>query len=220
MVEERIELLNSKNPNPFIDSPGDFLAKHAMAEIMKESAFKKIFKDAVEAYERQDFGFNSLPAMRIYNLNMNKVQESHYIVGQLNVDVIFPASIARSEMQYMQDLVSGALLQQFRRPAFFAAMRTVVPGLNELGKEFSIDKSMGMVVRQDVCPLTQIQANFRIDLKEWDAYLERECRTKDDPFRKTLETLDLVASTIEGMADNLTTVEVTVPSEIQIGGES
>lgn len=216
--KDRLEYLS---PNIFLDGPGDLLCKHICTEIAKVPQFLKIFSnaDGIVPYERDDFNFTMLPAMRCYSQRITKEHESHYINGEVQIDLILPPSIRRAEAQNFQDMLSSALMQQFRRPGMFGALRKVVPGLNELGKTFSVDKSLAMVIQQNVCPVTQITLNFRLDLKEWDDYLEREGRTKEQPFEKTLEELTRIATTIKGLNDD-ETVNVTVQIDQQIGGES
>lgn len=204
----------------FLDGPGDFLAKAVATEIAKVKQWKEIFRDAVETYERFDFSIRELPALRVYNLTFRKETESHYCVGDLLIDIVLPPSMRRKELQTVQDTLSSAMLQQFRRPQFFSALRDVVPGLNEMGKVFNIDKTLGMQYQEQILPITQIQANFRIDLKEWDHYLERESRTKDEPFTRTLGALEQIVSTIDGIRvqDDLSTKEVSIETEQDIGG--
>lgn len=192
---DRIETLE---PNPFISGPGDLLAFVCKTLIGQVPQFKKVFGPSIDEYERDDYSFRELPALRIYNLQFEKEHESHYIRGNIHLDVIFPPSLRREERQRFQDIVSSALLQQFRRPSFFAACSDQVPGLNELGKVFSGDKTLGLKVEDGYAPLTHLTANFRIDQKVWDEYLESKGRTKDDPFEITLRTLDQIVSKIEG----------------------
>jgi hypothetical protein len=96
-----------------------------------------------------------------------------------------------------------ALLHQFRRPKFFVEMGEVVPGLNELGKRFEYDKSLGFEWNDTVVPLTQITLSFKIDLRAWDSYLEQTNRTKDSPFKETLGDLRRLVGVIQGLRDDL-----------------
>jgi hypothetical protein len=88
-------------------------------------------------------------------------------------------------------------------------MESLVPGLNELGKTFSVDKSMGFEWGDNVVPLTQIRVNFRINLEQWDLYLERTNRTKDSPFEETLANLERIVSTVQALRDD-SSQELTV----------
>jgi hypothetical protein len=105
-------------------------------------------------------------------------------------------------------------LQQFRRATFFANVGLVVPGLNELGKTFSVSKNLEFVYNSEYCPALQMTVNFRIDIRAWDDYLESQYLTKDDPFEATLGDLELIAATIKGLEDDLTTTNVTISAEI------
>jgi hypothetical protein len=210
-------------PSPFKDGPGEFLTAK-IAEFMKnEPHFNKIFGDSIDDYDREDYSLRELPALRFYNFKTTKLQESHYIIGEVFADIIWPFSIRRDETEKYPSQVANALLQQFRRPSFFNAMRVVVPGLNELGKTFDIDKSLGFMNEQmgeEECPVTHMTLNFRLDLKEWDAYLETQGRTKDDPFDITLENLRVIASNIQAIRDgaDLTTKDVEISSTQTAGG--
>lgn len=192
------------NPSPFLDGPGEFLASTVSDLVKKESHFCKIFGSSIDDYERQDYSMRELPALRFYVMNYTKETESHYINGEVHCDVILPAEIRRSEGEKFPSQIANALLQQFRRPSFFAQVQAGVPGLNELGKVFSVDKSMSFQTEgmSDECPVVHITLNFRLDLKIWDDYLEKEGRTKDEPFDVTLANLAEIASVIQGIKIN------------------
>lgn len=209
------DLIDKLKINPFIDGPTQSLVKATAKIIADTPEFRYIFGENVDVYERDDYSFRQLPALRIYNKTYRKEQESHYIVGELELDVLYPADLRREELQYFQDVLSSALMQQFRRVSNFQTLRAMIPGLNELGKTFDVDKSLGLVVQDGACPITQMKANFRIDLKVWDAYLESTGRTKDDPFNVTLKDLKTIASQIlptrdDGSVDQSAAVNATV----------
>lgn len=207
MAEARIDKFNL---NPFLDGPTEFLTKHMALELLTVKQFKVIFGEFIDAYKRMDYPIRALPAIRIYNETWNKEADSGWILGEVLVDIIFPASIRRGQTQTLQDTVSAALCQQFRRPTFFLRLCDLVPGLNQLGKTVNVDKSLGFEWGEDIVPLTQIRLNFRLDLRVWDDYLEQQNRTKDEPFEQTLGDLETIETEIRGLRDDLTTVEATV----------
>ena len=182
----------------FLSGPTEYLARNVCAEIAKVPQFKAIFGSNIDAYQRVDYSMRELPAVRVYNENWRKEFESWFIVGELLVDVIFPASLRRQQGQDFQDILTAALCQQFRRDDFFVALCSVNQGLNELGKTFDVDKSLGFNFGKgtDPVPLSQIRVNFRIDLRQWDLFLESDDRTKADPFERTLADLELITTTI------------------------
>ncbi len=204
--------INSIKPNPFIDGPAEFLSKWVAIEISKVPQFKKIFGDFIDAYPREDYPVRALPALRVYNEMYEMPQESWWIEGQLLLDIIYPANLRRQEHQEIPDVLSAALLQQFSRPSFYDAVLSQVFGLNELGKTFRVEKNLGFQRGEEVVPLTRITANFRISIEEWRNHLTLTDRTVDDPFRKTLGNLDLLAGIIQGLRDN-EEVEVTIGTE-------
>jgi hypothetical protein len=194
----------------FHDGPGEFLAREVVKAMGADPVWKTLFGDSMDSYQRMDYGDRAFPAIRIYDRGYRKEYDSWFINGELYVDVIWPPSIRRRETQQLPDTVSSALLQQFRRPSFFTAMCGVVPGLNELGKNFNVDKSLGFEWKDGVIPLTQITVNFRVDLREWDRYLEKTDRTKDTPFEESIGDLRRLVSEIQGLDDS-EEVNVTVP---------
>lgn len=207
------ERIDNFDADPFIDSPADFLVKTIVAKIKAVPQFKLIFGDVIDPYKRMDYSIRELPALRVYNNTYVKEYESWFINGDVMLDVILPASLRRNDLQQIQDVISGALLQQFRRPTYFAEMEVEVPGLNELGKRFSVDKSLGFEWGEEIVPLTQTVVNFRLDLRKWDDYLESDNRTKDAPFERTLGNLERLVGTIQGLRDDQETVEVSVGVE-------
>lgn len=216
-----VDKIERFSENPFLDGPAEFLCKATAKQIGLVPEFKMIFGDFIDPYEREDYGTRNLPALRIFNYEAVKEHESHYITGDIHLDIIFPPSIRRLETQQLQDTVYSALLQQFRRDPFFYAMREAVPGLNEYGKVFRVDKTLGMQWEDGIAPITRITANFRLDLKEWDAYLERGCRTKEDPFHRTLGELRRIAGRIDGLTvgEDLESKDVTIEVDQTIQGE-
>lgn len=207
---------NPININPFIDSPAEFLVKQIALAIRDVQQFKDIFGQFIDPYPRDDYGVRNLPALRIYNHKVNKAHESWFITGDILMDIILPASLRRSEHQEIPDVISHALLQQFRRPSFFNQLCNKVPGLNELGKTFNIDKDLAFRREEEFVPLTQIQLNFRIDLREWDDYLIQTDRTKDSPFDRILGDLERIAGIIQGLKDN-DEVNIEISTDQEIG---
>jgi hypothetical protein len=220
-MTERIEHLETKQVGTlpenevFLLGPAEFLAKRVKEEIAKVSQFNKIFDTSLDSYKRMDYSMRELPALRIYDNGYNKQYDSWFIEGEVFMDVIFPASLRREETQDIPDTISSALLQQFRRTTFFNIMSQKVPGLNELGKTFSVNKEMGFEFEDSWVPLTQIKVNFKIDLRQWDLFLEEQNRTKDDPFIRTLGDLEQIVTVIQGLRDN-GDVETTVDIDQEI----
>lgn len=218
-VLDQADVIDKLKANPFIDGPADALVKAAAQSIAKVKQFKFLFGENIDVYERMDYSVRQLPALRVYNHEYTKEHESHYINGTLLIDIIWPASLRRAELQRLQDIVSSALLQQLRRPNYFKDLVELVPGLNEHGKVFSVNKALGMKWDEGYVPLTEIRSNFRIDLKVWDAYLESTGREKDDPFDVTLKNLALIAAEIlpkndDGSPDQ----QASIALEVKPGG--
>jgi hypothetical protein len=213
VAEPRIELLKR---DLFIDSPGDLLVGEVVKELLKVPEFKTVFGEFIDDYKRMDYGFSNLPALRIYSDTYEKPDEDWFITGDLKADVILPVSLRRNELQVVQDVISSALMQQFRRPSFFSTLSDKVPGLNELGRRFSVDKSLGFEMEDNEVPLTQIIINFKLDLRQWDLYLENTFRTKDEPFEKSLANLLRIKNVIEGLLSDNETVEVTEKQDVNL----
>lgn len=194
----------------FITGPVEFLCYQIAKELKAVSQWASIFGEFIDSYMRMDYPLRSFPAIRVYNKIYNKQTESWFVEGDIILDMIFPPSMRRKETQQFPDTIGSAMLQQFRSPEFFEKMNELVPGLNELGKRFDVDKTLAFEMSEtDLAPLTQVTLNFRLDLREWDLYLERDNRTKDKPFERTLASLDRIVSEIQGLRDNDET-EVTL----------
>lgn len=198
MSPERIDNFTAE---PFITGPAEFLVKTLADELANVEQFKLIFGDAIDAYRRMDYSLRELPALRVYSERFNKPHENWFLTGTVTLDVIFPPAIRRRELQQLPDTISAALLQQFRRQPFFEALEVKIPGLNELGKEFDVDKSLGFDMGDDIAPLTQITLNFRLDLRQWDRYLEDSARTVEDPFEESLKNLQSIVSVVQALRD-------------------
>ena len=197
---DRIERLEA--PDWFLQ-PGDKIAETVVAQMKTWRVFRAIFGDSIVDYKRADFPARELPALRVYNDTGRADSDTWYLTGELKLDVIFPASLRRSETQRLPQLVASAIMALFRSQKFFDAVKAAVPRLNELGKSYSWDKALGFVApdAEEINPLTQVTANFRVLLEEWDRYMEDDDRTRDDPFDKTLGDLETLYLKINAVND-------------------
>ena len=205
-MPERIDSLvyDGNKTALFFDGPTEFLCKQFATILLTEPSFKDLFGENIVPYKRMDWGIRNLPAIRVYNDKLTKQFESWFIEGDLTVDAIFPASLRRDETQQVQDTLSSALMQVLRSVWFFNQVAQKVPGLNELGKTYTVDKTLGFLWEENIVPLTQITVNFRIDLREWDLYLEETNRTKETPFVESIATLKRIKSVIDGWQETPT----------------
>jgi hypothetical protein len=201
MPEERIDLLT---PNPFLSSPGDLLAHYCAQQIALVPQFKTVFGQFIDGYLRMDYAIRNLPALRIYQMESYTMEaDNWFVVGQLEADVILPASLRRELLHTVSDKITGALLQQFRRTPFFQTMKGLVPGLNWLGQSITVSKNRAFQFDEDtLVPMAVLSINFRVDLREWDLYLESQDRTVDDPFEVTLADLAVIGTTIAALLDD------------------
>jgi hypothetical protein len=216
-MAERIEQLSSA---PFISGPAEFLSQTVVEQLKADSRWKAFFGDAMDGYKRMDYQIRNFPALRVFCEGFRKDYESWFVEGDLKIQAIFPPSIRRVETQRIPETVASALLQQFRRATFFEAVGAVVKGLNELGKRFEVDNALGFMAADDSepAPLSQITVNFRIDLREWDLYLESDGRTKEQPFERTLGDLKRIKGVIEGLNDD-EEVQVEVGTDQKVSEE-
>lgn len=203
-------------PTLFVSGPAEFLIAQICTAIKAVPQFVDVFGTRIDPYMRMDYGMRDLPALRVYNSQWVKDYETWYINGDVTLDVIMPPSIRREYIQQYHDTITAALCQQFRRPSFFAAMAAVVPGLNELGKQCEVDKTLAFKWDGGEAPITQIRMNFRLLLNDWDTYLVSTGRTTDDPFDEVLGNLERLTTAIEGLSTE-GILNITVPSDQQIG---
>jgi len=207
---QRIRKLDQ--PTDFVSGPAEFLIAKVAEAILAVPQFAAVFGPRVDPYLRMDYSMRELPALRVYNQGYTKDFETWYINGDVTMDVIMPPDLRRNLLQQYQDTITSALLQQFRRPSFFASMCSEVPGLNELGKEFDVDKTLGFKFDGDEAPVTQIRANFRLLLTAWDEFLTSDDRTIDDPFVATLGDLERITTVVDGILDD-GTVKIEIESD-------
>lgn len=212
---EKPSTIEGKETTLWLTGPAEYLCAEVAKNLTATEPWQKLFGEYIDPYKRMDYPFRALPALRIYNNDYSKQFESWFVEGDLTCDLIFPASIRRKETEQLPDSITAALLQQFRRPGFFDALCDKVPGLNELGKRFSVDKSLAFEFGEELVPLTQMTVNFRIDLRKWDEYLESDNRTKDEPFSRPLGDLEQIVATIQGLRDD-ESVDVEVESDQKV----
>lgn len=209
---DRVEIL--EQPTWFLQ-PGDRIVETLVDELKAEPVMRLIFGDNIEPYRRMDFGARQFPALRVYNETGEKTAETWYLNGDIKIDICLPPSLRRAQNQQFPDLLTSALLALFRAQPFFDRVRAQIPGLNQLGWNFRYDKGLAFVPAEgDPVPLTQITINFRVLLNEWDAYLETDDRTPQQPFERTLEDLRIITIGILGKDDQAVT-QVTVPLQVK-----
>jgi hypothetical protein len=201
-IRELVDPLDAGELTLFKDNPIEFLCATMACELQKIPQWSRIYGEYIDGYMRMDYDFRNLPALRIYNETGSKDGEHWFINGDIKCDSMLPASIRREETQQVQDTLTGALLQQLRSQNYFQAVEAKVPGLNELGKIFSWDKTLGFNFEDQMVPLTQITLNFRLDLRIWDDYLVANDRTVDDPFCATLANLEKIYYKIQALRDD------------------
>lgn len=214
-MKERIDILAA--PSWFLQ-PTDKIVPSVVEGLKAEPLFADMFGDAIEPYQRGDFSVRDLPALRVFDPSGKKDAETWYGDGVLRLEVIFPPAIRREELQAYPSLVRAALLAQFRREAFFQAVRAKVPGLNRLGWSFSWDNTLGFVARdtEEICPMVQITLDWRVDLAEWDRYLESDDRTVDEPFKQTLGDLRKMVATANAMLEDGTDPAVEILTTVTL----
>lgn len=207
----------SKETELFITGPMEFLAKEIADHLLGDEVWAALFGQNIDPYPRMDYAIRNLPSIRIYDKGYTKENESWFITGDITAEVIFPPNLRRAEFQQIPNTVASALMQQFRRETFFEAIAAKVPGLNELGKRFEVDKSLAFEFENGMAPMVRITLNVRLDLRAWDAYLESDNRTKDDPFNRTLGDLQNIVTIIQGLnsedADDIN-VEIGIDQDI------
>lgn len=223
---ERIDNLKYKKDPPsstrekqeslFLTGPAEFLCKTVAKALLEVKVWRDIFGEFIDPYMRMDYPVRALPALRIYNKSYSKTSESWFVEGNLLCDIIFPANIRRVETEQLTDSVTAALMQQFRRVSFFNRLDELNPGLNELGKRFDVDKSLAFEWGDTLVPLTQVSLNFKIDLRQWDLYIESDNRTKDQPFERPLGDLEQIVTTIQGLREDCSVgAEIESDQEIE-----
>lgn len=214
--DPRIEqLLGARSP--FISGPGELLCHHTARLLLEVPEWKAFFGECIDGYYRQDYSIRSLPALRFYSDRYEMETQSWWLDGNVTMDMLLPPSLRREDLQKVADVAVAALLQQFRRPDFFGALRGVVPGLNYYGKGFKADKNKAWQPESQetqLIPMADVQLSFRVDMREWDAFLESDDRTVNDPFRRTLKTLASIATIIRAGEPPQ---NVDIPIEQQVG---
>lgn len=217
-MADRLDILEA--PDWFLQ-PGDRVAETVANVVRTWPVFKRIFGDSIVDYKRTDFAARELPALRIYNDRGRNDSDTWYLGGDVTLDLIFPASIRRAQTKRLPALVTAALLALMRSQKFFGEVKANVPGLNELGKSFAYDHSLGFIAAdtEEINPLTQVTINFRILLNEWDEFLESDERTRDEPFERTLGDLETILLQILGVNDAGEVVIDNVASTINVKKE-
>lgn len=216
-MAERIDLIQYVEPTlpstqepwetMFLTGPAEFLCQTIVKEINKEPVWPAFFGKNIDPYKRMDYPIRTLPAMRIYIDAYRKANETWYVDGIVNLDVIFPVNVLRANLEQIPSTISSALLQQFRRTTFFGNVLRAVPGLNELGKTFDVDKSLAFAwqegtEQETLCPMIQILLNFRLLLEEWDRYATEDNRESDSPFLRTIGDFTKLRTVIQGVDDD------------------
>lgn len=210
----------------FLEGPSQYLVPRLLAQLAKVPQMVKVFgpykgtskepdtaNQRWASYQRFDWSLRQLPAISIYESDVETKQaENGYMPGSVRLMVCWPASFRRPDLARIPKAFHSAMVNFFGSDLAFqlldsqanvdgsgVRLESVVPGLNEIGKEISDTKNVEGIVESEPVPVTMIDIKFRIDLRQWYRFLESDNRTKEMPFERTLADLEEVFGEYDGL---------------------
>lgn len=183
-------------------------------------------------YQRFDWSLRQLPAISIYESQTPEQKDSDqaFLRGMISFMIVWPASMRRSDGRRVEAAFKGALQNFFSSKyvsdmldeIYYVQRPMKVAGLNEYGKTMTWTPNTQTFIENEACPVTIIDANYRIDLRAWYRWLEFNGRTKADPFDQTLADLTVIGGVdgefVSGYSgiDDAGTEQVLIPDEIEV----
>lgn len=228
----------------FLTGPGEFIVARTLQQMASVPAFRAIFgpfaaltdKDTglpVGAkdeqrwadYNRYDWSMRQLPTINVYEAESeDKTSPNAWLNGTVNIQVFWPPNQRRSDWSRVPASFKGALqgffesqlLTDMLDELYFIQRPAKVPGLNEYGKIMVWSPNIEGIVEAEFVPVTLVSVKYRIDLRAWYRAMEFDNRTKQDPFNRPLSDLKQINGEYDGVLDDLSTVEITVPDNIKV----
>ena len=206
----------------FLTSPGEDLVNKTLLQLSKVEGFVTLFgpyKASTDGlkntdnqrwadYQRMDWSTRQLPCVNIFESQTEaKDSDNAFLRGNISIQIFWPASFRRSDLARIPGSFKG-VLQNFFSSDYVKNMLDEhysiervekVPGLNEYGKQLNWSPNVEGIIENDLVPVTMLEIPYRIDLRSWYRELEKQCRTKGEPFKKVLEPLGQIDFGIEGV---------------------
>lgn len=202
----------------FLESPGEFLVRKCLKQMQLVDGFTQLFgpyKDDSDDmrwadYQRMDWSIRMLPAINVFNaITEDKSSDNGWLNGTIQFQAFWAPSMRRRQLSrvplafkgVLQNFFSSQYVRDMLDELYYVERDSKVPGLNEFGKMMSWSPNTEGIVESELVPVTIVDVRYRIDLRAWYRHLEFTCRTKDEPFKKTLDPLLGTLGTITGLDD-------------------
>lgn len=181
-------------------------------------------------YQRFDWSTRMLPAINIFEGQvLEKQSDNAYLTGNISFQVYWPGSARRSDLMRLQNAFSGILTNFFNSDyvkamldeLYYIQRDAKVYGLNEYGKLSTwTPNTEGVTEEGELVPVTVVDVKYRIDLRSWYRALEFQNRTKEEPFRETLDDLSVIGGEYDGVTKKKDVVDadtiVKVEDEFEV----
>jgi hypothetical protein len=222
----------------FLTGPGEDLVPKTLMQLAKVPGFVKLFGPYTPKSDNQrwadycrfDWSTRVLPVINVFEAeNENKDSDQAFLRGTLQIQTFWPPNFRRSdsrrvEVAYkgaMQNFFSSIYVKNMLDELCYILRPEKVNGLNEFGKTITWAPNTEGLIGEELCPVTILNINYRIDLRAWYRTLEFQGRTKEQPFEETLDDLAIIG----GIDNNITStyqgideagIWTEVPDEIQV----
>lgn len=224
-----------------LTGPSSTLVSSTLLQMSKIAGFIKIFgKYTVPSgkvtdenqrwadYQRFDWSIRQLPAICVFESDAIEQKDSDeaFLKGMVRIMIVWPPSFRRPDARRVEVAFKGALqnffssqyVQSMLDELYYIQRPEKVPGLNEYGKTMTWTPNTHTIIENEACPVTIVDANYRIDLRSWYRTLEYQGRTRQDPFDVTLAELTTIGTPGEydGKVKNDSETKVSVPDQITV----
>lgn len=195
---------------------GEILVEKLLSQMAKVKGFIALFGPYTPGselqrwadYQRFDWSVRMLPAISVYeSQEESKESDQAFQRGTITLQTVWPPNMRRSdsrrvEVAYkgaLEGFFSSALVDAMLDELYYIERPEKVPGLNELGRTLTWTPNTEGLIGDELCPITVLNVQYKIDLRSWYRWLEYKGRSKDEPFDQAL--FDLVE--IGGMNNNI-----------------
>ena len=218
----------------FLTGPGEDLVIKTIQQMASIPGFLTLFgpfdpnddQQRWADYARADWSLRQLPAINVFEAEAeDKTSDQAWLNGTVSFQIFWPASFRRTDMRRVEVAFKGAM-ENFFSSKFVTKMLDElywiqrpmkVFGLNEYGKVLTWTPNTEGIVEDELVPVTIINARYRIDLRSWYRALEFMDRTKDSPFEQSLDNLNQIVGSYQGVTDPVgDDVVVTIDDNITV----
>lgn len=210
-----LTLPEKPTPLEFEDGPGQHIVRQVLSKLKTFPAYDRIFGRNVYDYQKDDLSTDDLPALMMFETR--ETYDPRFLRGVLRMWVILPHGMDQGDALAFARACGKSLIEFNQTATWLFDSGTpeldthVVPGLSEFAQRGGANYERAFsLINNDAAPALEVTADYAVDFRVWEAWLEEQCRDRN-PFEDRLEQLLELYGTIEAHSTVQTVVDGDSP---------